>query len=72
MNVQLKKIIRKRRAGTFLVVQELGICLPMQGTRVGSLVWKIPHASGQLSLCTSTVEPEPWRPGSTPTRARVP
>ena len=29
------------------MVQGLGICLPMQGTRVRSLIWKIPHAVEQ-------------------------
>ena len=32
-----------------LVVQWLRICLPVQGTWVWSLVWKIPHAAEQLS-----------------------
>ena len=29
-------------SGTSLVVQWLGICLPMQGTRVWALVWEVP------------------------------
>ena len=31
----------RKRTWTFLVVQWLRICLPMQGTRVWSLVWEI-------------------------------
>ena len=43
---------------TFLVVQWLGICLPMQRTQVQSLVGKqIPQATGQLSLPAATAEP---------------
>ena len=39
--------------GTSLVVQWLRLCLPMQGRRFNP-GWgtKIPHAAGQLSLCT--------------------
>ena len=39
---------------TSLVVQYLRTCLPMLGTLVLSLYWKILHAIGQLSLCTTT------------------
>ena len=39
------------------MVQWLRICLPMQGTQVQSLVGKISHALGQLSLCATTTEP---------------
>ena len=35
----------------------LRIHLAMQGILVRSLVWKDPHALGQLSLCTTTIEP---------------
>ena len=41
---------------TFLVAKWIRICLPMQETWVPSLVWKIPHALEQLSLCTTTTE----------------
>lgn len=46
---------------TSLVVQQLRPHLPVQGRRVRSLdqetINKIPHAAGQLSLCTATIEP---------------
>ena len=42
---------------TSLVVQWLRIRLPMQGTWVQSRGTSIPHAMGQLSLCTTTTEP---------------
>ena len=41
----------KNRAGTFLVIQSLRICLSRQGT-------KIPHAMGQLSPGATAREPE--------------
>ena len=47
----------KEERRTSLVVQWLGIHLPTQGTQVRSLVWKIPLAVGQLSLCATTTEP---------------
>ena len=43
-----------------LVVQWLRIHLVIQGTPVQSLVWKIPHATGQLSQWATTNEPELW------------
>ena len=46
-----------KNTGTSLVVQWLRIRLQMQGTRVGSLVWKIPHATEQQSPCATTTEP---------------
>ena len=44
--------------GTSLVVQGLGICLPGQWTwgRSPGPRTKIPHAAGQLSPCTTTIE----------------
>ena len=48
----------KEERRTSLVVQGLGIHLPTQGTQVQSLVWKIPLAVGQLSLCATTTEPK--------------
>ena len=48
--------LSKPSPGASLVIQWLGIHLPMQGTRVRSLVWEIPHAAGQLSLGTTTTE----------------
>ena len=41
------------------MAQWLRIRLPMQGTRVRALVWKIPHAAEQLSPCATTTEPMP-------------
>ena len=47
----------KRWVGdTSLVVQLLRIHLPMQGTRVQSLVQEDPNTSQQLSPCTTTTE----------------
>ena len=43
--------------GASLMAQWLRIHLPMQGTRVQSLVWENPHAAEQLSPCTTTTEP---------------
>ena len=39
------------------VVQQLRICLAIQGTWVQPWSGKIPHAAGQLSICTTTPEP---------------
>lgn len=39
------------------LVHQCRMCLPVQGTWVLSLVWKIPHAVGQLSPCTTTTGP---------------
>ena len=44
--------------GTSLVVQWLGIHLPMQGTQARSLVREDPNALKQLSLGATTTEPE--------------
>ena len=48
--------IIKTMLRTSLVAQWLRICLPTQGTWVGSLVQEIPHASGELSPCATTTE----------------
>ena len=40
-----------------LVVRSWRICLPMQRTRVQSLVWEDSHATRQLSLCTTALKP---------------
>ena len=40
--------------GTSLVVQWIGICLPMRGTWVRPLAQEIPHASEQLSPCVTS------------------
>ena len=43
--------------GASLVVQWLGICLAMQGTRVRSLVLEDSTCLGASCLCTTTTEP---------------
>ena len=53
----LNVLITKRNGWNSLVVKWLGICLPMQRTRVGSLG---PHAAGKPNLCTTTAEPALW------------
>ena len=50
-------ISAKQGTRASLVVQWLRICLAKQGTWVQSLARKIPHAVGQLSLCSTTTEP---------------
>ena len=52
-----RRLLQECRRGTFLVAQWIGICLPMQGTWVRSLVQKIPHAMEELSPQTTTIEP---------------
>ena len=54
---QQKKPSTKWENWDSLVVQWLRIRLPVQGTRVQALVWKIPHAAEQLSPCATTPEP---------------
>ena len=46
-----------RILGLPMWLRQQRIHLPTQGTRVQSLVQKIPHAMGQLSLCTASTEP---------------
>ena len=48
------KINSKWIKGASRVAQWLRICLPMRGTWVQALVWKIPHAGEQLCPCTTT------------------
>ena len=45
-NVNELNISIKRGRGASLVAQWLRICLPMQGTRVRSLVWEDPTCHG--------------------------
>ena len=52
----------KRPPGTSLVVQWLGICLPVQGTRVQSQVREVPHTMRQPWLCTTTTEARTLEP----------
>ena len=42
-----------------MVARWIRIHLPMQKTQVPSLVWRIPHAVGQLSPCATTTGPVP-------------
>ena len=44
----------------------------MQKTCVQSLIWKIPHAAKQLSLCTTTTEPLLQSTGGTTTELTCP
>ena len=47
--------------------------LPANAGDIGSIPGgKIPHATQQLSLCTTTIEPVPWIPRVTATEARAP
>ena len=54
-NFQNKKL--KEELGASLAAQWISFHLPMQGTQVRSLVQEIPHATEQLSLCSTTTEP---------------
>ena len=55
INLEKKRIINLR---TSLMVLWIRIGLPVQQTWAHSLVWKIPHAAEQLSLCATTTEPK--------------
>ena len=48
----------KKESGTSLVMLLIGICLPMQGTWIWSLVQETLHATEQLSPCATTPESE--------------
>ena len=52
----------KMKIGASLVAQWLRICLPMQGTRVRALVWKIPHAAERLGPWATITEPAGLEP----------
>ena len=47
-----------KKNNSFLVVQWLGSCPPVQGTWVLYLVWEDAPSHGQLSLCAETTEPK--------------
>ncbi|XP_049571681.1 ribonuclease P protein subunit p21 isoform X1 [Orcinus orca] len=49
--------IKNLSFGASLVAQWLGICLPVQGTRVRALVQEDPTCREQLSPCTTATEP---------------
>ena len=55
-----------------LVAQWLRICLPMQGTRVRSLVREDPTCHGATKPCATAIEPVLWSPRATTTEAHVP
>ena len=44
--VEYYSAIKRNEMGASLVAQQLGICLPMQGTRVRALVWEDPTCRG--------------------------
>ena len=48
----------RKESGTSLVMLLIGICLPMQGTWIWSLVQETLHATEQLSPCATTPESE--------------
>ena len=54
-NMLVSEKITTKTLEAFLVAWWLRICLPMQETQVGSLVWEDP--TEQLKPCTTTVEP---------------
>ena len=54
----------KCKSWASLVVQLLRISLATQGTLVWFLVWRIPHATEQLSLCTTNTESVALQPTS--------
>ena len=56
-NSQSKTHLIKSWIRTFLVVQWLRICLPMQGHEFNPWSGKIPYVRRQLSPCTTTTEP---------------
>ena len=65
----------KQKSRSSLVVQWLGVCLPMQGKH-GFYPWsgKMPHAAGWLTLCTATAEASGcnrWGLGLQPLRPRA-
>ena len=48
--------------GASLVAQWLGVCLPVRGTRVRALVWRIPHAAERLGPWATITEPARLEP----------
>ena len=42
---------------SYLLVQWVRVCLPMQGTRIRFLVWEDPNFSWRLSSCPTTTGP---------------
>ena len=65
--------VKKTFKGTSLVVQELRICLAIQGMQVRFLVGElIPHPTGQLSLSTATLGQCALEPAGHGQRVRAP
>ena len=58
---------KKKKEETLLVAEWIRICLSVHKTWVRFLVWKIPHATGPLSPCTTNIEPVPWGLGAAAT-----
>ena len=67
-NITTLKGNMKNIIGTSLVVQRLGVCLPMQGTWVLSLVQEDPTCCG----ATKPIHPQLLSPRTTTTKAHVP
>ena len=53
---------KKENGGTSLVVQWLGVHLPMRETRVPALARGLPHAKERLSPCATAAGPALWSP----------
>ena len=52
----------KEKMKTSLVIQWIRICLPMQETRVRSLIWEYPTYLGAISPCSTATEPRLLKP----------
>ena len=71
-NLQRTEVWQEVSSRASLVAQWQRICLPMQETRVQSLIRGDPTAAEQLSLRATTIEPVLWRLGTTMTQAHAP
>ena len=61
---------QQKQMRAFLVVRWSRILLPMQRTRVQSLLWKDPTPWGELSPCATTTEPVFQSPGVSTTEPK--
>ena len=52
-----KAILKNDHYGTSLVIQWIGVCLPMQEAGLPSLVQEDPSCPRQLKPCSTTTEP---------------
>ena len=59
---QLRQLNIKKTNRASLVAQWLGICLPVQGTRVRALVWEDPTSTEQLAPWATITEPARLEP----------